>query len=193
MFFMKEVILYPTETIYGLGVNAFDADALRLLAEIKGRPVTQAVSCLVRGVADIERFAEVSKTARKLMVAFLPGPLTIIFPCIDERLQHISTDGTVSFRISLDPVAQQTIRMFMDQYDAPLTCTSANLHGHTPAETPADILEQLGEQAMHITQVVDDGVRSGLASTIVRCVDDTFKIVREGVISSDEIHAALTL
>jgi L-threonylcarbamoyladenylate synthase len=190
---MKEVILYPTETIYGLGVNAFDADALSLLAEIKGRPVTQAVSCLVRNTADIEHFAQVSDTARKLMVAFLPGPLTIILPCTDERLQHMSTDGTVSFRVSPDPVAQQAIKAFMDQCDAPMTCTSANHHGDTPVDTPAAILEQLGEQAMHVTQVIDDGARSGVPSTVVRCVDDSVEIVRVGAIAADDIYAAVAL
>jgi L-threonylcarbamoyladenylate synthase len=190
---MKEVILYPTETIYGLGVNAFDADALSLLAAVKGRPETQAVSCLVRDVADIERFAAINDTARRLIATFLPGPLTIILPCSDERLQYVSTDGTVSFRISPDLVAQQTVQMFMDLHNAPLTCTSANVHGLVPEDTPEAILRQLGDQAANITQVVDDGVRTGQPSTVVRCVNEALEIIREGVIAADDIQAAIAL
>jgi len=188
---MQEVLLYPTETIYALGVSAFDAEALNLLAKIKGRPVTQAVSCLVRSVSDIEQYAEVSSTAEKLMTAFLPGPLTIILPCIDERLRHVSTDGTVSFRISPDLVAQRTISEFMNTYNAPLTCTSANRHGYQPADTTAAILAQLGYQARHITQVIDDDARSGTASTVVRCMGESVEVVRFGAIPIATINAAV--
>jgi len=184
---MKEVWLYPTETIYALGVNAFDADALKLLASIKGRPVEQAVSCLVRSADDIEQYAELNQTARKLVAAFLPGPMTIVLPCIDEWLRHVSTDGSVSFRISPDPVTQKTISEFMDLYDAPLTCTSANLHGRIPAHKPATILTQLGEQAVHITKIVDDGPRSGTASTVVSCVGGEVQILRVGAITPMDI------
>jgi L-threonylcarbamoyladenylate synthase len=184
---MKEVWLYPTETIYALGVNAFDADALKLLAEIKGRPATQAVSCLVRTASDIEEYATVNDNAKKLIARFLPGPLTIILPCTDVRLAHVSTDGSVSFRISPDSVAQQTVAAFMEQYGAPLTCTSANLHGKVPAQKPESILNQLGAQASFITKIIDDGPRSGTASTVVSCISDTVEIIRVGAISPMDI------
>lgn len=183
----KEVLLYPTETIYALGVNAFDAAALQLLAKIKGRPVGQAVSCLVRSAADIERYATVNDAASKLIAAFLPGPLTIILPCTDVRLQHMSTDGTVSFRISPDDIAQQVIADFMDTNDAPLTCTSANLHNKVPAQKPETILKQLGAAATLVTQVFNDGPRSGISSTVVSCVTDTVEIIRTGPITPMDI------
>lgn len=186
---MKEVWLYPTETIYALGVNAFDTDALALLAKIKGRPVTQAVSCLVRSAADIERYAVVSPVAKQLIQEFLPGPLTIILPTIDDRLRHVSVDGTASFRISPDKYAQQAIKEFMDIYDAPLTCTSANKHGQTPARTPHQILKQLGPMAQYVTKVMDDGPRSGLASTVVRCLGEEVEIIRPGAISPGDIFS----
>ncbi len=184
---MKEVWLYPTETIYALGVNAFDVDALKLLAEIKGRPATQAVSCLVCSAADIAQYAEINSTARKLIDRFLPGPMTIVLPCADDRLKHVSTDGSVSFRISPDLVAQQTVAEFMKLYDAPLTCTSANAHGKAPAQKPESVLIQLGGQATYITKIIDDGPRSGTASTVVSCIGDEVQILRVGAISPMDI------
>jgi L-threonylcarbamoyladenylate synthase len=179
--------LYPTETIYALGVHAFDADALTLLAQIKGRSATQAVSCLVRDASDIAKYVEIHETAEKLITAFMPGSMTIVLPCSDERLKHVSANGTVSFRISPDLVAQQTITDFMEKYNAPLTCTSANLHGRIPAQSPKTILSQLGEQAGHITKIIDDGPRSGMASTVVSCAQDEVQILRTGAISPMEI------
>jgi len=187
---MKEVWLYPTETIYALGVNAFEAEALALLAEIKGRPVEQAVSCLVRSAVDIERYAVVSPVAKKLIKAFLPGPLTIILQTTDDRLQHVSVDGTASFRISPDRFAQQVVKEFMDRYDAPLTCTSANVHGQQPARRPELILKQLGDMSQYISKVIDGGSRSGLASTVVRCVGEEVDIIRPGAILPGDIFAA---
>ena len=184
---MKEVWLYPTETIYALGVNAFDADALKLLASIKGRPATQAVSCLVRSADDIARYAEINAVAKKMIDIFLPGPMTIVLPCVDERLKHVSADGSVSFRISPDLVAQQTVAEFIQLYDAPLTCTSANVHSKVPAQKPDSILAQLGGQAACITKIIDDGPRSGTASTVVSCVGEEVQILRVGAISPMDI------
>ena len=190
---MKEVWLYPTETIYGLGVNAFDAEALALLAKIKGRSTNQAVSCLVRNAADIERYAVVTPVAKKLIAKFMPGPLTIILETSDERLQHVSVDGTASFRISPDKFAQQTVKDFMDTYGAPLTCTSANLHGQPPARMPELILQQLGGMSQYVTKVIDGGARNGLASTVVRCVGNEVDIIRSGVILPGDIYEASAL
>ena len=188
---MKDVWLYPTDTIYALGVNATDPEALTLLAQIKGRPVTQSVSCLVRDVQDIARYAQVNHTAQALITAFLPGALTIILPAIGTKLQHVSTDGTVSFRISPDAIAQKTVSQFMALYDAPLTCTSANHHGMEPASEPSAILEQLGDQAQYITKIVASGLRTGVVSTVVRCTTNQVEVIRVGAISEAEILAVL--
>lgn len=189
---MKEVILYPTETIYALGVNAFDVESLELLAQIKGRPVSQAVSCLVRSAADIERYAVVTPVAKKMIEAFLPGPLTIELSARPEFAGFGRIDDLIGFRISPDKVAQQTIATYMDQFDVPLTCTSANLHGHTPGRTPTAILDQLGKQADWITKVIDDGVRVGEASTVINCAGDSVQIIRPGAIPTADIYDTLT-
>lgn len=179
---MPQVILYPTETVYGLGVNPFDINAWRLMCDIKGRSDTKPASWLVTDVATIYHYAVVPAYAEPLLEEHLPGPLTVIFRAKQSVPEYAqATDGTVSFRVSSDPVAQALI----DRLDHPLTCTSANLAGKDPETTPEAILKQLGQEAALITEVYDDGPRSGTPSTVVRCVGSSPEVLREGAIVID--------
>lgn len=185
---MSEIILYPTETIYGLGVNALDEQAHAALNSLKGDRSGKWPSWLVRNSDDIVRYAEVSSTAQKIIDAFLPGSLTLVLPAKDTvPLFRQGPAKEVSFRISSDPVAQTVILEYMSEYDAPLTCTSANVSGQPTKETPQEILQQFGEKASMVTKVVDDGPRHGLASTVVRVVGDEVKVLREGAVSEADI------
>ena len=98
-------------------------------------------------------------------------------------------DGTVSFRISTDLVAQKLIEEFMAEYDAPLTCTSANLSGLPSLPTPGEIFIQLGDKASLIDRVIPDGERTGVASTVVRVIGEELTIHRQGLISESAILA----
>lgn len=186
---LPPMILYPTETIYGLGVNVLDDAALVALFALKGRDESQTVSWGVRDLADIDRFAVLSDTAVQLAERYLPGPLTLVLPAKDTvPASRRAPDGSVGFRISSDLVAQQVIADFMAEYDAPLTCTSANVSGETPSETTQGILDQFvaaGRDVSELT-VVDDGPRVGAASTVVRVVGDEVSIIRQGSIVIDE-------
>lgn len=182
------MILYPTETIYGLGVNALDDGALARLFELKGRDESQTVSWLVRDLDDIRKYAEVSKTAAKIAEQFLPGPLTFVLPANENVPEsRRAPDKTVGFRISPDPVTQQLIADFMEKHDAPLTCTSANVSGMTPQSTPEEIIKQFGHLSCMIDKVIDDGPRSGEPSTVIRVIEDKVEILREGAISESDI------
>ncbi len=186
------MILYPTETLYALGVNALDEQALRLLFAVKGRDGSQAVSWLVRGVDDMAQYAEMDEQAKKLASLFLPGPLTLVLPAKAQVPRFAAADdGTVGFRVSSDPMAATLIDAYMTKYNAPLTCASANTSGSPTLNTTTEILEQLGPQASLITEVYDDGPRKGMSSTVVRLKGDRLEILREGVISEQEIREAL--
>ncbi|MDA8596874.1 L-threonylcarbamoyladenylate synthase [Candidatus Pacebacteria bacterium] len=189
---MSDIILYPTETLYALGVTATEPEALNKLFELKGRDASKAASWLVRDIADIERYAVLGDKARKIAERFLPGQLTLVLKCTDAvSLDVTAPDHTIGFRISRDPIAQQIITAYMQEYDAPLTCTSANVSGAPAFPTVEEILQQFGERAEMITEMVDDGPRKGLASTVVRCVDDEVSVLREGEISESDITQAL--
>lgn len=184
---MTEIILYPTETLYGLGVNAFSETDWNQLCTLKGRSEKQTASWLVRSLDDIDRLAVLTKQARYLANSYLPGPLTLVLHA-REAVPHYcrAVDGTVSFRISSDSVAKNLIHDYMEKSGGiPLTSTSANLHGQKTFSTVTEILDQFGEKRKMITRVYDDGPRAGCASTVVRCVDEEVVVLRQGIIRID--------
>lgn len=186
------MILYPTETLYALGVNALDPDALEQFYQVKERPQGKVASWLVRDIDDIARYAVLSPTAQKIAEAFLPGALTLVLPVkpeIDSRV--VAADRTIGFRISGDPMAQSIIEAFMAEYDAPLTCTSANVSGAPTFPTVSEILQQFGPNAKLIDEIHDDGPRKALASTVVRVIGDEVTVLREGDLSEEDIFLAL--
>lgn len=186
------MILYPTETLYALGVNALDQIEVERLFALKGRDEHKAVSWLVRNLDDVRRFAYVSETAECIAKQFLPGPLTLVLPIKEEVPgELVGVDRTVGFRISSDPMAAAIIDAFMTEYNAPLTCTSANVSGSPTYGTTSEILQQFGAAANMIDEVHDDGVRKGLASTVIRIVGDDVTFLREGAISEVDIRAAV--
>lgn len=182
------MILYPTETLYALGVNALDKEELADLYELKGRSSSKVSSWLVRNIDDIASLAEVGDVAGRIARHFLPGPLTLVLKTkssVDQSL--VAPDGTIGFRISSDPQAANTIAAYFAEYQAPLTCTSANLSGEKTMPTPEQILKQFGEKSSVIDQVVDDGERSGLASTVIKVVDGEVEILRAGAVPAADI------
>jgi len=182
------IILYPTETLYALGVSALDADQLHSLFLLKGRNKSQTASWLVRDIDDIHTYAELSETALKIAEYFLPGPLTLVLPAKDTVPdERLAPDKTIGIRISSDPIAHQLVCEFMLEHNAPLTCTSANVHGAPVFPTTGEILQQFGEKAQRIGEIIDDGPRKSLASTVVRIIDDEVTLLREGSISEKEI------
>ena len=186
------MILYPTETIYGLGVNALDDSELERLFWLKGRDERQTVSWGVRDLADIEYYAEASDVAAEIIRAFLPGPLTLVLPAKSTvPASRQAPDRTVGFRIPGDVLARKIIADFIDTHGAPLTCTSANMSGLPPQPTVPEILEQFGERASEIETIIDDGTRSDVPSTVVRVVGDEITVHREGAISEADIRAAV--
>lgn len=186
------MILYPTETIYGLGVNALDEAAVAKLFLLKGREEGKAVSWLARDIEDIARWGELTPVAAKIAEQFLPGPITLVLCARDEVPRTLrGPDGSVSFRVSRDPVAQQLIAEFMAEHDAPLTATSANVSGMEPQPTVSEILTQFGDRARLIDRVIDDGPREGAPSTVVRVLGDEVTVFREGAVSAGAILKVL--
>lgn len=186
------MILYPTETLYALGVNALDVQALAKLYMLKERDASKASSWLVRNMDDVRKYGEVDEIAEKIAQAFLPGKLTLVLKALPHVSSEIvATDRTIGFRISKDPVALKVIAEYMEANDAPLTCTSANVSGLATLGTVGEILQQFGARANMITKTVDDGPRKGLASTIVRVIEGEVTVLREGDISEADIRAVL--
>lgn len=186
------MILYPTETIYALGVNALDEAEVARLFQLKGRDERQTVSWAVRDISDIEQYAMIDEVARQIIERWLPGSLTVVLPARKNvPANRAAPDNTVGFRILPDPVGRQVVADFMEEHGVPLTCTSANVSGMPTLPTPAEIAEQFqqyhGANSSIDWTIYDDGPRTGVASTVVRIVDGEVTILREGAVSESDI------
>ena len=130
----------------------------------------------------------------KIAERFWPGPLTLVLPLRRDIIERYHFDrNTIGFRISSDLCAQRVISDYMTAYDAPLTCTSANVSGMPTQVTPEEICVQFGERRTLIASVVDDGRRAGTPSTVVEVIDDIVKIHRLGAVGTAQLFAEVNL
>ena len=172
------VVIIPTDTVYGIAAHPEKVAALSRICTIKGRPTGKPVALLTADKAAVLEFCKtVPFKAEKLMDAFWPGALTLVLPC---------EDGFEGFRV---PDHDQT-RELITICGGTLRVTSANLSGSMPAKSAVEALKDVGLEA---DLVVDGGISpGGVASTVVKVeANDTLTILREGAISSEQIHSAL--
>lgn len=178
------VIAYPTETIYGLGADATNEQAIRRIFEIKGRDFANPISVIIGDPRDIYPLVRnVTDTAQKLMAAFWPGPLTIVFESADGVLPLITANtGKIGIRLTSHEVARQIAA----KTGKPLTATSANLSGAPECANASDVAAQLGDK---IDAIIDLGNTPGtIGSTIIDVTCAPFAILREGAISRKTIE-----
>lgn len=172
------VVAYPTETFYGLGVDALNPEAIKKIFAIKNREISQPILALIPGKDHLSRYVHaIPKAAFQLIEDFWPGPLTLVF-FSSSLIPPILTAHTqkIALRISSHPVAQTLTSML----NTPLTSTSANISGaHSPI-TSDEVLHQL---AGKIDLIVDGGPTSGgMPSTIIDVTFSPPQLVREGAI-----------
>ncbi len=174
------VVIYPTETLYGLGANVFDVNAVQRIFEIKGRDLRKPSSVAFRNLEQAKKFLYFTPLAEKLAEKFMPGPLTII---LNSKIDFDEFLGgnKVSVRIPDHPVAQS----LLNSIKFPITATSANLSGNKDPAEANDAAEQIGHQ---VDLVLDAGkCKYGRPSTVVDVSEGEVKILREGVIKEREI------
>jgi len=185
-----DAVVYPTETIYGIGVDARSNAAVERLIDLKGREASKGISVLVAGRDAISPLIAGPPPAEALalMTAFWPGPLTIVLPAAAEVSPAlIGPAGGVGLRCAADPTAAQ----LLDAFDAPLTSTSANPAGATPAATADEALVYFGER---VAYYLDGGARTGsVPSTVVEFCDGSIHLRRVGAISTVQLQAHVEL
>lgn len=187
---MNKIFLYPTDTLYGLGVDATNADAVGDLFVLKGRDDGKPVSIMVSDVPMMEEYVTMTPLARILTEHFLPGKLTLVLEA--KNLPHNLTAGTntVGVRIPDAAIAMNVVK----HIGAPVTATSANVSGQPPCYSVQDILKQFGEKADHIT--VFPGTPQHLPpsepSTVVDAQGSTPLVLREGAILEQEIKERIS-
>ncbi len=181
-----KMVAYPTETVYGLGVNALDPKALARLRELKGRPEGKPFPLLLPTPALFPEYAdEVSPEAKLLAKKFWPGALTLIVPASRFSEDLRGPSGGVGFRVSDHPVA----KALAEQFGKPMTTTSANPSGKIPAATPEEVRKMFHHPDL---MVLDAGPATGLPpSTVIDCTKRPPELLREGAIPWDVIVGAL--
>jgi L-threonylcarbamoyladenylate synthase len=181
------LVAFPTETVYGLGADASNADAVRHLFAVKGRPADHPVIVHLADAAQLAEWAaSVPPSARALAYVFWPGPLTVIVPR-SARVPDAVTGGrdTVGLRVPGQPLAHALLTAFGGGIAAP----SANRFGRVSPTTAADVRADLGDD---VDVVLDGGpCRVGVESTIVDCTRDEPVIARLGGLTPDAIERVL--
>ena len=180
------VVVFPTDTLYGLGADVFSLAALQRIFSIKGRRADLALPVLVAGLDQVEAVAQpMSAQAQRLAERFWPGPLTLVMRRSPD-LPGLVTGGadTVAVRMPGHPVPLELAR----RLERPITGTSANRSGQPDLLDLSALENQLGNLVDHIIQT--GPVPAGTASTIVNVTGDTPQLLRGGAISLEEILEA---
>jgi L-threonylcarbamoyladenylate synthase len=181
-----ELVVYPTETFYGIGADAFSASALGRLFRVKEREPGRPVGLIAaNAVMAFSVAREVPLDARRLADAFWPGPLTIVMPARDEIAPELTGPDGVGVRVSPNPVA----RALSAGLGRPITATSANLSGEAPASTLDDARARLGEK---VKVFLEGGKLTAPApSTVIAVSGNGWRIIRVGAIPENQIAAVL--
>ena len=181
------IVAFPTETVYGLGADAFNPLAVARIFEVKRRPYFDPLIIHVAHPADLEKLVkEIPSNARKLTKRFWPGPLTIVLPKT-EKIPDIVTAGlpTVAIRMPRHQMALSLI----EQADSPIAAPSANPFGYLSPTTAEHVREQLGDQ---VDLILDGGpCPVGVESTIVSFLEARPRLLRSGGVSLEEIESVI--
>jgi tRNA threonylcarbamoyl adenosine modification protein (Sua5/YciO/YrdC/YwlC family) len=181
-----ELVVLPTDTVYGLGADAFRPAAVADLLRTKGRGRDTPVPVLVGSWTTIDGLVSaVTPTMRDLVEAFWPGGLTLVVQHAPSLTWDLGdANGTVAVRMPLHPVAIELLEI-----TGPMAVSSANRHGEAPAQTAADARRQLGDD---VAVYLEDGpAPGGVASTIVDVTGEQPRVLRLGALELDQLRAVV--
>jgi L-threonylcarbamoyladenylate synthase len=181
------IVAFPTETVYGLGADAFNPLAVARVFEVKKRPSFDPLIVHVADPADVKKLAkEIPSNAKKLTERFWPGPLTIVL-LKEENIPDIVTAGlpTLAIRMPNHPMALALI----EESKCPIAAPSANLFGYLSPTTAEHVRDQLGDQ---VDLILDGGpCPVGVESTIVSFLEEEPMLLRPGGVSLEEIESVI--
>jgi tRNA threonylcarbamoyl adenosine modification protein (Sua5/YciO/YrdC/YwlC family) len=168
------VVVYPTDTVYGLGCDITSKHALERIVRIKGRDPKKPLSFVCADLTHISRYARVSNVAYRILKRFLPGAYTFVLGASSEVPKMLLTrQKTVGIRVPEHAVCSALVK----ELGNPILSTSANPSGVEPLNDPREIQETLGKQ---VDFILDSGVLARVPSTVISLVDDRVQVLREG-------------
>lgn len=181
-----KVIVYPTETCYGLGCDATNSEAVKKLFAIKQRQENKSVLVLVSGIDMIKKYVQWTPTLEELARKYWPGPLTVVAKIIRQRLENkninlpsgiVGKDDTIAFRVTDHIFAHDLVK----QLGMPLVSTSANISAQTSPYDIESVLQMFDSAENKPDIIIDSGSLSYHSpSTIVRVADEKIEVLRQG-------------
>ncbi len=180
------VIVYPTDTVYGLGCDILNKKAIERIYQIKRKSRRQALSFIVPNLKQISKYAVVSNQNYRILRRFLPGPYTFVLPATRMVPKMISrlNKRTVGIRIPDNRVCLRILAEFPN----PIISTSANFSGQDVLADPAEIAEQIGHA---VDLVIDSGMLGLESSTVVDLTEEMPVILRQGLGEFETARASL--
>jgi tRNA threonylcarbamoyl adenosine modification protein (Sua5/YciO/YrdC/YwlC family) len=169
------IIVYPTDTVYGIGCDIFNKKAIDRIYQLKGKERKKPLSFIVPNLKDISTYAQVSDKSYRIMRRVLPGPYTFVLPAtkmVPKKIAEVNKK-TVGIRVP-DNI---TCQMLLAEFGNPIISTSANLSGEQILDNPDTIHDQLGKR---IDLILDGGILGFEASTVVDLTADDPTIIRQG-------------
>lgn len=174
------IVIFPTDTVYGIGCNPYDKTAVKKIYEIKSRNIVKSLPVLTYSKETAKKIVQFDKITEKIADKFWPGPLTIILKVKDEKIKEsLNLEDKIAIRV---PNHQCTLEL-LQKCDF-LVGTSANISGNSSYTNPKDCLKDMKDYDVF----VDGGIiSSGGESTIIEIENEEIKIIREGSLSKEEI------
>lgn len=180
-----EVVSFPTETVYGLGADATNSDAVAKIFSAKNRPSFNPLIIHLPNTQMVEKYVELSQLAKDLSNIFWPGPFTMVLPLKkNSGISTLITAGleTVAIRVPSHPVAHT----LLNEFNGPIAAPSANKSGQISPTTAQHVDQEFGDE---LELIIDGGpCDNGLESTIVKVVYDQLTILRPGNVTVEEIQ-----
>lgn len=180
----NRVIIYPTDTVYGIGASVYDKDGIRRIYEIKRRPLDKPLAVLCANIDQIEEIAYLTDDARKLIKAFMPGALTIIIKSKDAIKNSMGLE-TIGVRIPNYNLAIDIL-----EHNGPMATTSVNESGE-PSLNNYDEIKEDYDDLVDLIVPPSGEKTSSLASTVVD-ITSSIKLLRQGAISLEDIEKVIT-
>lgn len=181
------IVIFPTETVYGIGTNAYCEKSVEKIYEIKERPEEKPLSILVSNVNEISKYAIINNSMEEQIIKnFMPGPITIILEKRPEVFNYITSGkNTIGIRIPDNKI----VLKILEALKLPIVAPSANISGHPSGIELNEILPDFENKI----DICIDGGKSELSesSTIVQVVDNEIKVLRQGKILKQDIENIL--
>lgn len=174
------VVIFPTDTVYGIGCDPYNKASIEKIYKIKSRYITKSVPVLTYSIEMAEKIAQFDQLTKKIVKKFWPGPLTIILKVTDEKIKKsLNLENKIAIRV---PNHKCTLELLKKcNY---LVGTSANISGDLPYTNPKECLKKMQDYDIF----VDGGmITSNGESTIIEIENEEIKIIREGSLTKEEI------